>query len=133
MEVSFATRKGDSSSQGYISNKSHYISIVGGELTRFKSFGTPVIGTGGEGYLLTINLINVQITWTNVKSALVSAFITAILAGAGYVVGVGDIFKIDVHALVNVVSLASLTALVSIIKSFLTTDSGKFVGAVAIK
>lgn len=74
-----------------------------------------------------------QITTTNVKSALVSAFLTACLALAGYVIGVGDIFKIDVHAFANVGALSLLTAVVSIIKSFLTTPSGNFVGAVAIK
>lgn len=74
-----------------------------------------------------------QITWTNVKSALVSALITAVLATATYILGLGDVFKIDVHALINVISLSALTALVSIIKSFLTTSSGNFVGAVTIK
>lgn len=69
----------------------------------------------------------------NVKSALVSAFLTAILALAGYVLGVGDVFKIDVHALINVGALSTLTALVSLIKAFLTTDKGNFVGAVEIK
>lgn len=74
-----------------------------------------------------------QITFTNVKSALVTAFLTAILALAGYVLGVGDIFKIDVHAFINVGALSLLTAIVSIIKSFLTTPDGNFVGVVNIK
>lgn len=74
-----------------------------------------------------------QLTWTNIKSALVSALITAILAIAGYIIGVGDVFAIDVHALVNVGALSALTAVVSVIKSFLTTNGGNFVGAVSIK
>lgn len=70
---------------------------------------------------------------TNIKSALVSALLTAILAIAGYIIGVADVFKIDVHALINVGALSALTAIVSLIKSFLTTDGGKFVGTVTVK
>ena len=72
------------------------------------------------------------LNWVNVKSALVSAAITAVLTGAGYIIGVGDVFNLDVHALVNVVSLSALTAFVSLVKSFFTTPSGDFVGAVSI-
>lgn len=75
--------------------------------------------------LYTLSLVNV-------KSSLVSAAITAVLAIAGYIIGVGDVFNIDVHALVNVGALSALTAFVSLIKSFFTTESGNFVGAVAI-
>lgn len=74
-----------------------------------------------------------SLNWTNVKSALVSGVITAVLAGASYIIGLGDVFSIDVHALVNVISLAALTAIVSLVKSLLTTDSGNFVGSVNIK
>lgn len=74
-----------------------------------------------------------SLDWTKIKSALVSALITAILAAAGYVIGVGDIFKIDVHAFINVFSLSALTALVSLIKSFFTTTAGNFAGAVKVK
>jgi hypothetical protein len=73
------------------------------------------------------------ISWINVKSALVSALITAVLAIAGYIIGVGNIFEIDVHAMANVGALSALTAIVSIVKSFLTTSSGNFVGTVAVK
>lgn len=68
------------------------------------------------------------LNWTNVKSALVSAFITAVLGIGGYVIGVGDVFRLDVHTLVNVASLSALTTFVSLLKSFLTTDQGNFVG-----
>lgn len=74
-----------------------------------------------------------QLSWANIKGALISAIITAVLAIAGYIIGVGDIFNIDVHALVNVGALSALTALVSVIKSLLTTQSGDFVGAVKVK
>lgn len=70
---------------------------------------------------------------TNVKSALVSALITAVLAGAGYIIGVGNVFTIDVHALVNVLSLSALTALVSLLKALGTTPSGSFIGVVQVK
>lgn len=71
--------------------------------------------------LFTLNL-------TNIRGALVSGVLTAILAIAGYIIGVGDLFKIDVHALVNVGALSALTAVVSLIKSFLTTNEGKAAG-----
>lgn len=73
------------------------------------------------------------LNWTNIKGAIVSAVITAVLAIAGYIIGVGDIFSIDVHALVNVGALSVLTALVSVIKSLLTTQSGDFAGVVKVK
>lgn len=73
------------------------------------------------------------INWTNVKSALVSGVLTAVLAGAMYVIGVGNVFAINVHSLVNVVALGLLTSIVSLIKSLLTTDKGNFLGAVSIK
>ncbi len=70
---------------------------------------------------------------TKLKSALVSGVLAAVLAGAGYFLQVGDIFAIDVRTLVNVVALAGLTAVVSLIKSLATTEEGKFVGAVKIQ
>lgn len=64
----------------------------------------------------------------NLKSALVSGVISAILAGALYILKIGDIFAIDVHTLVNVISIAILTTVVSFIKSSSTTDAGKIAG-----
>lgn len=72
------------------------------------------------------------ISWINIKSALVSGLITAVLAMAGYLIGIGDIFKIDVHAIVNVGALSALTALVSAIKSFFTTSEGNIIGVTKI-
>jgi len=70
----------------------------------------------------------------DVKSALVSGLLTMVLAMAGYLIGVGDVFAIDVKTLVNVGALSALTAIVSVTKSFLTSNStGKFAGAVTIK
>lgn len=66
--------------------------------------------------------------WTSIKSALVSGVITGILGIAGYIIGVGDIFKLDVHTLLNVGALAALTTVVSLIKAGLTTDRGTIAG-----
>lgn len=70
-----------------------------------------------------------MITLTQVKSALVSAVIAAVLGVAGYILSVGDIFKIDVHSLSNVAALSALVAFVSLVKSAGTTPAGTFMGA----
>lgn len=72
------------------------------------------------------------LSWTNVKSALITALLTAVLAMGAYVLGIGDIFKIDWKAITNIGVLSLITAIVSIIKSLLTTDKGKFLGAVKV-
>ncbi len=69
----------------------------------------------------------------NFKSALVSAFVTAVLGMAGYVIGVGDVFNLNFHSLINIGVLSLLTAIVSLLKNFLTTDSGKFLNVVDTK
>lgn len=65
---------------------------------------------------------------TNIKSALVSFVISGTLAGALYVLQVGDVFAIDLHGLVNVVSIAVLVAVVSFLKSLGTSTDGTFAG-----
>jgi hypothetical protein len=65
---------------------------------------------------------------TNIKSALVSGVIMAILAIAGYVLGVGDVYSLDHKMIVNTGVMALLTAIVSYIKSSATDDAGKFLG-----
>ncbi len=65
---------------------------------------------------------------TNIKSAFVSFGISGILAGAMYVLQVGDIFALDIHKLINVVAIAVLVAIVSLIKSGGTDPKGKFAG-----
>jgi len=72
-------------------------------------------------------------TITNIKSALVSGVITGVLGIAVYIIGVGDIFNLDVRTLANVGVLSALTTIVSLIKSLLTTSAGNFVGAVKVK
>lgn len=77
------------------------------------------------------NMFN--LSWGNVKSALITALVTAVLGMAGYIVGVGDLFKLDGHALINVGTLSALNAIVSLLKNFLTTDRGAFLGVVDTK
>ena len=66
--------------------------------------------------------------FTNIKSAIVSGIITGILGMAGYIIGVGDIFKIDVHSILNVGAISALTVIVSLIKASLTTPQGNIAG-----
>lgn len=74
-----------------------------------------------------------HITWKNIKSAIVSGLIVGVLGVAGQIISVGDVFKLDWHALVNVGVISALTACVSALKSLLTTDKGNFAGIVKIK
>lgn len=67
------------------------------------------------------------------KSAFVSFVLTVVLAGAVYVVGIGDIFAIELHAFINVIAMAGLVFIISLIKSWATTKQGDFLGAVKIK
>jgi len=75
---------------------------------------------------MTINL-------TNIKSALVSVCLMAILSGSVYIIESGDIFAINWRTLVNIGSIALLTGIVSIIKSLLTNSNGVFAGSVKVK
>lgn len=71
---------------------------------------------------------------TNLKSALVSVGIAIVLAVAGYVIVLGDVFKIEWHTLVNVGVLAGLVAVVSLIKSSGTNEAtGKFLNIIQVK
>ncbi len=73
------------------------------------------------------------LNWTNIKSAIVYAFLTAILSMGGYVIGLGDIFKVQSHAIINIGVISALTAIVSILKSLLTNSQGQFMGVVQVK
>jgi len=74
-----------------------------------------------------------ELNWANVKSALVLGGLTAIIAGASYVTGIGNFWAVDGHALVNAIGMSFLVAILSTIQSLLTTSKGNFVGAVNIK
>jgi hypothetical protein len=72
------------------------------------------------------NMFN--LSWTNIKSALVSGVIMGILAIAAYIIGVGDIFSLNFHSLANAGALATLVTIVSLFKSFITTETGTVAG-----
>ena len=74
-----------------------------------------------------------QVDFEGLKSALVSTILMAVLGVAGYIIGLGDIFQIDWRALANVGVMALLTGVVSLIKNFLTSDSGKFANITKIE
>lgn len=74
-----------------------------------------------------------KLSWANVRGALVTAFITAVITIFIYIIGVGDIFALNYKALANVGVLSALTAFVDLVRSALTTSKNNFVGAVGIK
>lgn len=71
-----------------------------------------------------------MITFTNVKSALVSGVIAALLAVGLLVVTNGDIFNLDWRVIANT---AVITLIASVIKVLGTTRKGNFAGAVRVK
>jgi hypothetical protein len=62
------------------------------------------------------------------KSALISGGLAIVLALGGYIVGIGDLWKLNPHALVNIAVMAFITTIVSLIKSSATTSQGTFAG-----
>jgi hypothetical protein len=88
--------------------------------------------TCGYAILYDMNNKIFSINWTNIKSAIISTVLTAILAMAVYVVSLNDIFVINLHTLINIGSISLLTGIISLIKSFLTTDTGRFLGTTKI-
>lgn len=68
------------------------------------------------------------IEWAGIKSALILMVLTAVGAGITYVVGLGDVFLIDGHKLINVLALSLLVGAASLIQHFLTTNDDKFLG-----
>jgi hypothetical protein len=70
------------------------------------------------------------IQWEGVKNALILTALTAVGAGGAYILGLGDVFAIDGHKLVNIVVLAAIAGVMSLIQHALTTNDDKFVGVV---
>jgi hypothetical protein len=64
----------------------------------------------------------------NLKSALVSAVLMALVGIITYILGVGNIFALDFHSLANIGAISFLTGVISFIKSSLTTPVGTFAG-----
>ena len=85
----------------------------------------PDIRYANEVPMFTINK-------TNIVNALVTVVLTGVLAVAVYIVGLGDIFKIDSHTLINIGVLSILNGVISLIKNFLTTEKGKFLGVAKV-
>ncbi len=73
-----------------------------------------------------------KLDWTNVKSALVYGVLSAFLAIALYINEVHSVFLIDWKALVNAGVFGGLTAVISLIKNLLTTNSGNFLGIINV-
>ncbi len=73
-----------------------------------------------------------SLSWTNFKSAFVFAVLTAFVAVIVYILGLGDVFKIDGHTITNIGVMALLNGVLSLLKSFLTTDTGKFLGVTTV-
>ena len=65
---------------------------------------------------------------TNIKSALVSIGIAMVISVGGYITGVGDVFKLDWHVLINTGVLSLVVGIVSLCKSYGITPEGKFLG-----
>lgn len=76
--------------------------------------------------LFTVNMVNI-------KSALMFALLIAVIEVLVYVIGVGDVFALDFKAVVNALVFPFLGAVLSLLKSFLTTSGGKFAGIVQVK
>ncbi len=86
-------------------------------------------GGGKKVYLKYLKITNQIINMlVNIKSALVSGVLMAILGIATYIIGLGSVFSADGKTIVNIGVLALLTSIVSFVKSSLTTDQGTFSG-----
>ena len=68
------------------------------------------------------------LNWVEVKSALVLAFITALVAIIVKVISAGSVFGLDWKVLVNTGTLAFLAFFVSTLKDLLTTSKGVIAG-----
>ena len=69
---------------------------------------------------------------TNLKSALVYGILTALVVVGIEVIAAKNIFALDWKTLVNDGVIAMVGVFVSLIKNFLTTNEGKFVGVVKV-
>jgi len=77
------------------------------------------------------NIFNISLT--NLKSAIVFAILTAVMAMIVYVIGLGDIFQIESRTIANIGAMALLNGVLSLLKSFLTTNTGEFLGVTKVK
>lgn len=73
-----------------------------------------------------------ELSWTNIKSALIYGLLSGFLAIALYAINIGDVFNLDWKALVNSGVFGFLIVIVSLVKNFLTNTDGKFLGIVKV-
>ncbi len=73
-----------------------------------------------------------NISLTNLKSAIVFAILTAVVAMMIYVIGLGDIFLVDTRTIVNIGAMSLLNGILSLLKSFLTNANGEFLGVTKV-
>ncbi len=85
-----------------------------------------------ENYKLNENINMFTLSWINVKSALVYGLLSALVAVGIYAISIGDVFALNVHAIVNAFVFGFLGVFVSLIKNLLTDASGKFLGVTTI-
>lgn len=74
-----------------------------------------------------------KLSWVNIKSGLIYGVLWAILAMGIYTVEVGDVFALNIKNLINAGAFGFLGIVVSLLKNILTTNDGKFAGAVKVK
>lgn len=86
-----------------------------------------------EIYSIKMNSSLFQVSLAEVKGAVVSGIIAASLAIFGYILSVGDIFKLNSHDLINAGAIAAIVACTSYIKSALTNSNGTFAGIVQVR
>lgn len=72
------------------------------------------------------------LTWTNIKSAIVYILLTAFIQIALYIIGIGDVYKLDSHLVINMAVTSLLVGAVSVVKNLLTTNDGNFLGVTKV-
>ncbi len=73
------------------------------------------------------------VSWKDIKGALVSGGIMALLTVLIVIKDAGSIMNLDWMNLLDVSIMAFITFIVSWIKSLFTDDAGKFVGKIQVK
>lgn len=69
-----------------------------------------------------------KFNWVNVKGAIVSGLFMAVLAILANIVSAQSIYVLDLRELLNIGAVAGITAIVSLMKNFLTDENGKLAG-----
>lgn len=74
-----------------------------------------------------------NINYKDFLSALAVTIVIGIGATIAYILGVGDIFGINLHSMLNVFVLSVLGGVGQLISSVFTTKAGNFAGAFPVK